>query len=260
MSTLTTRLSGLLRKMKGDKKVVVSPQRREAAVRSLEQLNSNAPGAPAAAASNNSAKPSILARVTGNAKREQSVNQLQEGFTEVVDLIRTVRVHLDQQADRSDRLLSLMENLPGALEAIPEASRNQSRMAESMASHADQQNKAITRLNETLGSMATASEHQSQVMGVLQQQIESSRRTDEQLLGSFSAVNQTLIQLSQSSQASVQTLRKVTDQSDRSSQRIEDLMRRNSRTMTTMAIVGWTLAATGLGTAAFALLRASGLL
>ena len=255
MSTLTTRLSGLLRRMRGDRKVVVSSQRRDVAVRSIEEMS-----IPDSSGVADTPRPSLIARVTGSARRDASVSQLQEGFNEVVDLIRTVRVHLDQQADRSERLLRLMEHLPAALESIPESSRNQSRMAEAMASHAEQQNRVIARLNETMGNMASASEHQSQVMGVLQQQIESSRRTDEQFLGSFSAINQTLIQLSQSSQASVQTLRKVTDQSDRSTQRIEDLMKRNSRTMTALSITGWVIAAAALATSAWALLSSAGVL
>jgi len=251
MSTLTTRLSGMLRRMRGDKKVRVSASRHSEAVASLEAMSDN---------DKSPERGGLLARISGASRREATVNHLQEGFNEVVDLIRTVRVHLDQQADRSERLLGLMENLPGALEAMPEASRNQSRMAEAMNAHAEMQNRQAMRLNETLGSLASASEHQSQVMGALQHQIEASNRTDEQLLGSFSAINQTLIQLSQSSQAGVQTLRRVTDQSDRSTQRVENLMRRSVRTMTVMSITAWIAAAAALGVAAWALLTSSGAL
>ncbi|MEX0742620.1 MAG: hypothetical protein WD079_07455, partial [Phycisphaeraceae bacterium] len=139
MSALTTRLTGLLRRIKPERTVRVSatgktakapkpvapPERAERAVTSLEELTE--PKKTVASAR----RTGILSHFPG-AKRDERLDNLQEGFTEVVDLMQTVRVRLDEQSDRSDRLMEIMSRLPEAIDALPETNRNQARMLEAL--------------------------------------------------------------------------------------------------------------------------------
>ena len=269
-STLGNRLSNMLKRMRPNRAVQVRIKRAmtpnadpaeslkklaDGEVESVPGGNGNDNGS----GGNGNGGQSIMSRMPG-AKRDQAIQNLQQGFGEVVDLIRTVRTHLDQQDQRSDRMLSLMENLPDALEALPETNRNQARMAEAISTHVDQQGRQANRLNDALSGLAQASEHQSQVMGVLQQQIEQARQTDEQLLSSFGAMNQTLVQLSESSQANVQAMQRVTEHTEKSDRRMEELVRTNKQHMTALSVTSWVLAAAALGLAAWAVIVAGGVI
>lgn len=246
MATITTRLSGLFKKMKPGQPVRVEVgDATDRNARSLEQMVDEP--------SPSNGKKGLLSRLPGS-KRDAAISHLHEGFTEVVDLVHDVRGHLRDQADRSERLLTLMSPLPDALETLPETSRNQARMVEAMNTHLDKTDRQADSLNHALTGLAKANEHQGQVLGLIQQQIESSRQTDQQMLHSFSAMNETLQQLSVSNHASAKSLAAVTEQSRTANGRMDDLIRRNSRQMLVMTAANWVLAAAALGLAVFAVL------
>lgn len=254
-TTLTDRLGGLIRRIRGSRPVQVHIRRRGGeAAESLEQLaDEDQP-----AANDGGGASRWLPRMPG-AKRDEAINQLREGFDEVVDLVRTVRRHLDDQAERSERLLHKLDGLPEAMQSLQETNRNQTRIAESVEQHMERQQKDSQQLNQALGNLAQSTEHQGQVLGVLQEQIHASRQTDEQMLHSFSNVNQTLQQLSQTTQQSSRTLEQVSEQRSTSEQQMQELIRRTNKHMTIMTAANWALAVAALGVATYAALAASGL-
>ena len=50
--------------------------------------------------------------------KEVTLQQLKQGYGEVVDTMKSVRTHLEQQADRSEQMLHLMRDLPLAASLI----------------------------------------------------------------------------------------------------------------------------------------------
>jgi chromosome segregation ATPase len=191
----------------------------------------------------------LFSRFSSAPRDAAALTELRKGYTEVVDMVRVVREHLNQQADRSERLLNMLEHLPRAMETLPETNRNQSRMLEVIQLHLDQQGRQSTKLNEALATLAHASDHASQVMGLIQQQVDSNRDSDQRVLQSFEAMNQTMQRLNDSSQAGVIALRELSQQSDR---RMQELIQTNARHMTILSVTSWVLAAIAAAIALYA--------
>ena len=59
------------------------------------------------------------------ARRDQAINNLQEGFSTLTDLMSAVRDNLERQGQRQDELLGYLSHLPQAIQSIPEAGRIQ---------------------------------------------------------------------------------------------------------------------------------------
>lgn len=261
MSTLTARLGGLIRRFRTSQPVEVEARRNVAeTAQSLEQLVEE----PATIESDHSAdsgghdrepaaKGGLLSRLPGS-RRDAAMGQLQEGFNEMVGLIRDVRSHMDQQAERSERMLGLLEKLPEAIESLPETNRNQSRMLEAMNSHLEQTGKQSQQLQKTLQGLANANEHQGQVMGLIQQQVENTHKTEQQMLSSFSSMNQTLQQLSESALASSQAMSQFSQQAYESDQRMDQLVRRTNRQTIILWATSWVVGLAAIGLAAYALI------
>ncbi|MBI1367832.1 MAG: hypothetical protein GC162_04175 [Planctomycetes bacterium] len=191
------------------------------------------------------------------AKRDAAIVDLQKGYMEVVDLMKTVREHLSTQSQRSARLLELMQHLPEALQSLPEHSRNQARMLEVMQMQVEQQNRHASHFAQSISALTRVSEQHTQIMGCIQQHMDAATQNDAQLLGSFSAMNHTLEDLSESTRASSAALRSVTEQAQSAEQRMQQLMERQSRQMTVLSITSWIMAAIALGVAVYAVARLS---
>lgn len=160
-------------------------------------------------------------------QRDEAIQSLQHGYTEVLDLMSSVRNHLDQQALRSDRLLDQLDGLPHAIQSLPESNRNQARMLEAIEGHLDSQHRAAREMNESMAGLARSADSQVQIMTALQQQFEQRTETDRQMVKSFSTINETLIQLNRSSESSLLFLQQLAERSDRTHEEMSQIVRRN---------------------------------
>lgn len=266
MATLTSRLGGIFRKMRLHQPASIDLHDAEPKAQALRRLSDDElDDMPTdidpertgdARARNASGGGGFLDKLPGR-KRDAAIAQLQSDYGEVIGLVRDVRHHLDSQSDRSERLLELLADLPEALQAIPESNRNQSRMLEALNTHLETSHRSAAELNGAVRTLAGATEHQSQTLGVLQEQIHASRETDDQMLASFGAMSQTLQNLNDTSRQSSSTLRAVTEQTASSEQRLQDLIAKNGRQMFWLSAISWTLAAVALGLAVYVAITSS---
>jgi len=246
MSTITTRLGGLFKRMGLTKPVSLQiANKADRAAESLEAM------AKTPEQHENKSTGGWLSRWPG-AQRDRAIAELQRGYTEVLDLIRHMRQHMDSQSQRSERMMEILDRLPDALASLPESARNQARMIEVLQNNFERQNNQGKQFNETMAALVASAEHQGQTMGAIQQQIASSNQYDEKMLASFTAMNQTLHQLDESNRSGVQTFRNITEMASKSDQRLETLMKRNTRHMTVLTITSWVLAGIALVAATYA--------
>lgn len=262
MATLSSRLGGIFRKMRLHQPASIDLHDAEPSVQALRRLSDDEQelgDAPTDIDPERSGRPGggFFGKLPGR-KRDAAIAQLQGDYGEVIGLVRDVRRHLDNQSDRSDRLLELLADLPEALRTIPESNRNQARMLEALNTHLDVSHKSAAELNGAVRSLAGATEHQSQTLGVLQEQIHAARETDDQMLASFGSMSQTLQNLNDTSRQSSSTLRAVTEQTASSEQRLQDLLTKNGRQMFWLSAISWTLAAVALGIAVYVAITAAG--
>ena len=140
------------------------------------------------------------------------MQQLQKGYEEMIDLMGSVRTHMELQSERSERLLTVLEGLPEAIKSLPETSRNQTRTLEAIQSSLEQQGEHNSRLSDALNSLSrTTSQHQ-QAMTSVGKQLDSGNQRSEQMLHSFKGLNGTLDRMSESNEASTGLLQQIAEQ------------------------------------------------
>lgn len=196
----------------------------------------------------NGKRPGLLLR--RRASRERNLAQLQQAYEEVVELVHTLKQHMDAQSERSERLLTMMEGLPEALKSLPEANRNQTQTLQAIEGHLKQQTHHSEGLTQAIQGLAKAAGNQEHAMGLIQQQLDAGQTSREQMHENFTALGETLRHMSESNQAATQLLTRLNDKHEQSDTHMQQMVARNQRQMTVMSIVSWSLAIVALGVAA----------
>ncbi len=179
-------------------------------------------------------------------QKQQNLQQLQRGYEDVVDLMETCKSHMESQAQRADRLLELLEDLPEALRVIPESSRQQAKMIEGLQSHLENQNQNTARLTDAVEGLATATQQHEKAMGVIQSQLDANQQNGERMVESFSALGDTLGRIGAAHQSGNDLLNTMAEKVQKSDDQMRDLFTRNQRQVTVMSLISWTLAISAL--------------
>jgi hypothetical protein len=189
-------------------------------------------------------------RRSGNS-RDSAIAKLEHGYNEVVDLLQSVRNHMETQSQRSERLVQIMEGLPDALRSLPEASRNQARMLETIESQIERQTSTSQKLTTALEGLARSTEHHDQSLDAIQEHLAAGQHTGEKMLSSLSNLNGTLGALGESNHASTGLLRTLAERSRQTDEQVRELFHRNQKHMTIMSVVSWSLAIVALTVAGY---------
>ena len=156
--------------------------------------------------------------------REATLSRLERGYEEVVELMQAVRGHMADQSERGERLLTLLEGLPEALRGLPESSRRQSQMLETVQVTLEQQGKSSRELTQAIAGLSQATSHHDAAMNAMQQQLASQQENDQLMLGSFKQLNGTLAQVGESSQAGAEMLRHMAEHTRQSDAQMRELV------------------------------------
>ncbi|HRP62770.1 MAG TPA: hypothetical protein PK400_05715 [Phycisphaerales bacterium] len=176
-------------------------------------------------------------------KPKRSMAELQQGYDEVMGLVRKIGDHLDAQTRRTEKLVELMERLPQALDALPEASRNNSRTLDLLNEHFVHSEKREHAMHETLRRLGESSGHQTEVLGLLQQQLDAGCRASEQMSQTMTGFNDALSHLATNNGRSAEVLSRLMQATDERESRLAEMMSRTQRWMIG-AIIGLGVVAT----------------
>ncbi|MEM9416707.1 MAG: hypothetical protein AAGA29_14700 [Planctomycetota bacterium] len=94
--------------------------------------------------------------------REAVINELRQGYTELVDTMAAVRTHMADQAQRSDRIIEVIEQLPEVMRSIPESNHRQNETLAGLTQSLQTQNHSTQELTRALGGLADATRQQEQ--------------------------------------------------------------------------------------------------
>lgn len=137
-------------------------------------------------------------------KREQQMATLQEGFNELVDLTRSIREHMDQQAQTQKTLLDMMNHIPGAVEGLK--------------------------------SVGKATEQQTETLALLKQQLEASARNEDHMVESMRSFNKTLALMDDMSKRTSQTVSSMADRTRDSEDLLRNILERSERRLVWMIV------------------------
>lgn len=153
-------------------------------------------------------KESWLSRWRPGSKRDRQIAWLQAGYSETLDLMRSIRQHLDRQEDVQVKLANVLDRLPESMEGLK--------------------------------SVNKAAEQQVVVLGLLREQIEANVHHDQKLVESMDKFNQTLGLMDETSRNSGRTVTDLIEKSKSSETLLREVIERSERRfvfMTTLFVL-----------------------
>ncbi len=155
-----------------------------------------------------------LARWRAPGKSRQMAT-LQDGFTELVGLTRSIREHMEQQAKTQQTLVNMMEHIPGAVEGLKHVGK--------------------------------ATQQQTETLGLLKKQLEAAARNEDHMVQSMHQFNKTLTLMDDLSKRTSQTVVSMADRTRDSEELLRAVLQRSERRLTYMIIGLMVLTLTVLG-------------
>ena len=171
-----------------------------------------------------------------------SLAQLKQGYGEVVDTMKSVRSHLEQQADRSQQMLEVMRQLPDALKAIPQTAETQTRLLESIQANLDRQNETSGHLTTAITGLASAAASQEKALGKISDHMAEEKQTRRDLTDTVGSLNSTLGDVTAASTATRESMGAVVDQTRHDSEQMRELFQRSQKMNTAMVLLCLALA------------------
>lgn len=168
------------------------------------------------------------------ARRDAAIQQLQDGFHTLTDLMATIRDNLERQNRRQDELLNYLSHLPQALESLPESNRVQGEALRAIRQQLEQQNDQQEKLTEILEKIGAGGGEQRVMIDSLRQRVESLRETDEAIAENLNRVGSAMQTVSETAASSTQVLGQMRDRIDERDDQLERILQKQSTRFTTM--------------------------
>ncbi len=161
----------------------------------------------------------------------------------VVELLDRLGEHLRDQTEHSGRIIELLDRLPDALDALPDISRQNAGMLEVLHEQSAQSKRSAETLNTTLNKVGQATGQQAEVLGLIQQQLDTSSQRTTQMVETLTDMRQGLGDLAESNTRFAETLTKI---SQTSAKRESDLRTALGQTQRWLIIIAACCAAASL--------------
>lgn len=149
-------------------------------------------------------------------RRDRQLATLQEGYVEMIGLIRGIREHLEKQQGVQEKMIQVLDRLPASMEGL-----------------------------KNLGVVA---EQQVETLSLLRQQMESAAAHDQQWIESMNHFNQTLAVMDQTHRASGRAVEQLVGKAVETEKMIRDVMARSERRFVILTVSFALLAMLILGT------------
>jgi len=179
--------------------------------------------------------------------REDALARLEDGFEKVVNLCDSLNVHFTLQEERSAQIADSLGRVAADMSSLARAVGGQSETLQAIVGHLESGNDRAVRLEELCSHFAKLTEAQRQSLAVVSQQVESSRRTDEEIAQSLHTFQESICALGQSCTESTDTLRQMRSEAASRDDRLAATMDRASRRF--LLLFGITLAVAVAGVA-----------
>lgn len=170
------------------------------------EVEVQAPQAMGSAGAGNLApeKQGWITRMLGNRtnRRDVQIQALQTGYIEMVELMRSIRNHLDHQVETQRQLADSLQDLPQAV--------------------------------SSLGDIGKMTEHQTEVLGMVRDQLGRNEDHEKAIMTSMDGFNTTLGQMDQTSRDTTQTVAGLVEQAHASEASLRAMMERSEKRMATL--------------------------
>jgi chromosome segregation ATPase len=171
------------------------------------------------------------------ARRDHAIQNLQQGFGTLTDLMAAIKANLERQDQRSEELLNALQQLPQILQSVPETNKLQTETLRAIHQQMEQQNNQQTKLAEILDRICDADAQQSSTLEALRDRVETLTEHDQSIASNLNSVGSAMTTLSQNTQASTEVLSQMRSNIDERDRQLENILHRQGTRFTTMLAV-----------------------
>src|SRR5690606_13104305 len=147
-----------------------------------------------------------------------------KNYAEVMELIRKVSTHLDEQNARNARLMEIAERIPEALDALPELRTQNAEIIAALRTAADETRSRDERAAQTLERLGD--------------RLEESRESDRVLVGTMAEFRGTLREMADTSERTGYTLAEMNQRNAAREQELQNILLLTRRWITIATVVG----------------------
>ena len=171
------------------------------------------------------------------ARRDQAINQLQEGFTALTDLMRSINDNLQEQNRRQDQLIDHLSALPQVLEQIPQGHRMQSETLKAIHEQIGTQTQQQAKLAEILNKISEGDYDQRKMIDSLRDRVESINETDQAISSNLSSLGVAMQGFSRHTETSAKVMEQLRENITTRDAELERVLHRQGNRFTTLLAI-----------------------
>ncbi len=188
------------------------------------------------------------------AQRPLGDDRMEEAYTKIIDLVGSIRSHLELQDRRAERMAPTLERLAEGLGNIPEAAKTQVALLADISKRMDSDAERAGRLETSLSQLPQIADAQRETMVSMGRQLETLNEANERGTSASDEFRQTLSQLIDATRASTSSLKQIQVDSAAQEDNLARLVAEQTRRLTLFACAAIALAAVAAAVSLLALL------
>lgn len=169
-------------------------------------------------------------------RRDQALQQLQEGYQRITDLIDAMQRHMADQGARTDRIATSLDQLARALSDLPAIAREQTHTLDAIASHLEMTNARTQHLAECIRDLPAALKSQSEATAGVSRQLELGNESRVHLNNTMQTLGRAVDSLQASGRAQADLLRQCQLDGAEREGRLAEIVARQQRRFTFLAV------------------------
>ena len=156
---------------------------------------------------------------------------------ELASALREITERVDTQSEQMRQLVQLQEQIPRGLDTLGNLNRHNAQLVELSTDQLESAKSQYSSLNTALGQIRGSSEHQIEVLGLIQQQTDATTRCVREIAESMETINRGLAEISDNVRGAIDMI-SVLDRSGEDAQsRLGDFVAKTQR-WTVLAMAG----------------------
>ena len=139
----------------------------------------------------------VVVKKVGPDDKTQSLEKLQEGFSNLIEQLSGINKHLGHQATHHEDLMRRIERLPEILETFPAVVENQKQLTDQLLEQLKAASVKEQQFLEAVEKIPTETAKQTDALAEIDHQLAAAADADVQMAESFNRFNETLDKLDQ---------------------------------------------------------------
>jgi hypothetical protein len=162
-------------------------------------------------------------------RRQKSLDRLDERYQRVLELLDLMRLHFERQDQRAVELAAGVERVGSTLEQLAGTQRTQGECLASIVGRVEDAARASKGLSSMLAEVPASLQAQAEAVRTVARQMEASRATDAELVGSLQQFSHAADSLRNAGTVQTETLQRLHDTGERQTASLQAFVRQQTR-------------------------------